>query len=123
MLAWKTSGEVECMEDVPAGDSRRTIWGFQANKKIDWPAPTFSFDDPNEEEEDSLSKVACYWKARDQERTQRESRFRKLLDAEEAAASRKRSEEAAWALKKAKEKEKEKEKRREKEKEKGKAKE
>ncbi|KIJ50321.1 hypothetical protein M422DRAFT_245574 [Sphaerobolus stellatus SS14] len=84
MLAWKTSGKVERMEDVPAGDARRTVQGFQADEKFDWPAPTFSFDDPNEEE-DHLSKVACYWKAHDQERTQRESRFCELLDAEEAA--------------------------------------
>ncbi|KIJ50731.1 hypothetical protein M422DRAFT_245388 [Sphaerobolus stellatus SS14] len=99
MLAWKTSSKVKCMEDVPASDSRRT------------------------EEEDRLSKVAHYWKAHDQERTQRELRFCELLDAEEAAASQKWSEEAAQALKKVKEEEKAKEKEKEKEKEKGKKKE
>ncbi|KIJ34475.1 hypothetical protein M422DRAFT_263443 [Sphaerobolus stellatus SS14] len=95
MLAWKTSGEVVRMEE--------------------WPAPKFSFDDPYEEEEDRLSKVTCYWKAHDQERTQRESRYRELLDAEEAAALRKQSEDATRELKKAQEAEKTKEKERKKE--------
>ncbi|KIJ42907.1 hypothetical protein M422DRAFT_254023 [Sphaerobolus stellatus SS14] len=76
MLAWKTSAEVD-------------------RQKFAWPALTFSFDDPNEEEKDGLSKVARYWKACDQERTQCESRYCELLDAEEAAALRKCSEEAA----------------------------
>ncbi|KIJ34522.1 hypothetical protein M422DRAFT_263286 [Sphaerobolus stellatus SS14] len=130
MLEWKTSSEVVCMEEVPAGDPRRTVLGFQADNKFNRPAPKFSFDDPFEEEEDCLSKVARYWKACDQKRTQRESRFRELLDAEEAAASQKvQEEEAARALEKtreeekAKEKEREKEKGKEKEKEKGKEKE
>ncbi|KIJ34796.1 hypothetical protein M422DRAFT_262981 [Sphaerobolus stellatus SS14] len=122
MLAWKTSSEVVCMEEVLTSDPRRTVKGFQANKKFDRPAPKFSFDDPyKEEEEDCLSKVTCYWKAHDQERTQSESRYRELLDAEKAAALWKWTEEAARELKKAQELEKAKEK--EKEKEKGKEKE
>ncbi|KIJ54436.1 hypothetical protein M422DRAFT_240503 [Sphaerobolus stellatus SS14] len=141
MLAWKNSGEVDHMEEVPAGNSRRTVLGFQADNKFNQPAPKFSFDDPFEEEEDHLSKVAHYWKVRNQERTQHESRFCELLDAEEAAALRKRSEDPARELQKvqeeealrvlektqeeerAKEKEKEKAKGKEKEKEKGKEKE
>ncbi|KIJ45784.1 hypothetical protein M422DRAFT_250578 [Sphaerobolus stellatus SS14] len=141
MLAWKTSEEVVCMEEIPASDLRRTVLGFQADNKFNRLAPKFTFDDPFEEEEDRLPKVTRYWKVRDQERTQRESRYRELLDAEKAAALRKRSEEATqkqkeaqeeeaarvlektWEAEKAKEKEKEKAKGKEKEKEKGKEKE
>ncbi|KIJ24112.1 hypothetical protein M422DRAFT_275188 [Sphaerobolus stellatus SS14] len=130
MLAWKTSAEVVRMEEIPAGDPQRTVLGFEADKNFDQPAPKFNFDDPFEEEEDRLPKVTRYWKARDQVRTQRESRYRELLDAETAAASWKRAEEAAQKQreaeeeeKKAKEKEKEEEKRKEQEKRKGKEKE
>ncbi|KIJ52927.1 hypothetical protein M422DRAFT_242883 [Sphaerobolus stellatus SS14] len=111
ILAWKTSEEV-------------------ADDKFGRPAPKFAFDDPFEEEEDRLPKVTRYWKARDQERTQRESWYRELLGAETAAASRKRTEEAARKQREveeeernAKEKEKEQEKRKGKEKGKGKEKE
>ncbi|KIJ51573.1 hypothetical protein M422DRAFT_244740, partial [Sphaerobolus stellatus SS14] len=130
MLAWKTSKEVVRMEEIPADDPRRTVTGFQADDKFGRPAPKFAFDDPFEEEEDRLPKVIRYWKARDQERIQRESRYRELLDAETAAESRKRTEEAARKQreieeeeKKVKEKEKEQEKRKEQEKGKGKEKE
>ncbi|KIJ32890.1 hypothetical protein M422DRAFT_265225 [Sphaerobolus stellatus SS14] len=130
MLAWKSLKEVVRMEELPADDPRRTVLGFQADDKFGRPAPKFAFDDPFEEEEDRLSKVTRYWKARDQERIQRESRYRDLLDAETAAESRKRTEEAAWKQreieeeeKKAKEKEREQEKRKEQEKGKGKEKE
>ncbi|KIJ49042.1 hypothetical protein M422DRAFT_246827 [Sphaerobolus stellatus SS14] len=110
MLAWKTLDEVDRMEEVPVGDPRKTVLGFEADKKFDQPAPKFNFDDPFEEEEDHLAKVARYWKARDQERTQRESRYRELLDAETAAASRRSREEE-----KAEEKEQDKRKGKEKE--------
>ncbi|KIJ40001.1 hypothetical protein M422DRAFT_257063 [Sphaerobolus stellatus SS14] len=99
MLAWKTLGEVERMEDVPAGNARRTVQGFQADEKFNWPALTFSFDNPKEEEEDRgtlLEGSGCL--------------------AEEV-------EDAAQVLKKAQEEEKAKEKEKEKEKEKGKEKE
>ncbi|KIJ36884.1 hypothetical protein M422DRAFT_260748 [Sphaerobolus stellatus SS14] len=126
MLAWKASSEVDRMEEVPASDPRRTVKGFQADKKFDWPAPKFSFDDPYEEEGDHLSKVTRYWKVRHQEKTQRESRFRELLDAEMVAATWKKAEEMARVLDAAKEqtrlekaKELEKEKEKEKEKEAG----
>ncbi|KIJ35879.1 hypothetical protein M422DRAFT_261833, partial [Sphaerobolus stellatus SS14] len=130
MLAWKSSKEVVRMEEIPADDLRRTVLGFQADDKFGRPAPKFAFDDPFEEEEDRLSKVTRYWKARDQERIQRESRYRELLDAETAAELRKRTEEAAQKQreieeeeKKVKEKEREQEKRKEQEKGKGKEKE
>ncbi|KIJ24079.1 hypothetical protein M422DRAFT_275237 [Sphaerobolus stellatus SS14] len=90
ILGWKTSDEVDCMEDIP---------------------------------------VRHYWQACDQERTQHESRYQELLDAEWVAASCKRAEDATQAVREAqekakgKEKEKEKEKGKEKEKEKGKEKE
>ncbi|KIJ35056.1 hypothetical protein M422DRAFT_262800 [Sphaerobolus stellatus SS14] len=105
MLAWKASKDVIRMEEVPADDPRRTVRGFEPDKKFDRPAPKFAFDDPFEEEEDCLPKVTHYWRARGQERTQCESRYRELLGAEEAAASWKRMEEAAKALKKAQEQE------------------
>ncbi|KIJ38552.1 hypothetical protein M422DRAFT_258663 [Sphaerobolus stellatus SS14] len=113
MLAWKASSEVVCMEEIPAGDPRRTVRGFEADKKFDGPVPKFSFNDPYEEEGDRLSK----------ERTQRESCFRELLDTEMAASAWKRAEEMARALETSKEKarlekEKGKEKEREVEKEK-----
>ncbi|KIJ32597.1 hypothetical protein M422DRAFT_265623 [Sphaerobolus stellatus SS14] len=63
MLAWKTSVEVDHMEDVPASNLRRTVLGFEADKKIDQLAPKFSFDDPFEEEEDHLSKVSFEFSA------------------------------------------------------------
>ncbi|KIJ46826.1 hypothetical protein M422DRAFT_249570 [Sphaerobolus stellatus SS14] len=107
------------MEEVPADDLRRTVWGFEPDKKFDWLAPKFAFDDPFKEEEDHLPKVTRYWKAHDQERTQCESRYCELLGAEEAAASRKRMEEDARALKKVQEEELEKKKGKEKEKEVG----
>ncbi|KIJ32974.1 hypothetical protein M422DRAFT_265159 [Sphaerobolus stellatus SS14] len=111
------------MEEVPIGDPRRTIQGFVPDNKFDAPAPKLVFDDPYEEEEDRLNKVTKYWKARDQERLMRESRYRELWGAEEAAASRKRSEEAAKRLKEAQEKEATWDLEKEKEKEKGKEKE
>ncbi|KIJ53225.1 hypothetical protein M422DRAFT_242352, partial [Sphaerobolus stellatus SS14] len=128
MLAWKTSVEVDRMEEVLVGDPRRTVLGFEADKKFDQPAPKFNFDDPFEEEDDRLSKVTRYWRARDQERTQRESRYRELFDAETAAEWRKRTAEAARKQREAeeemaKEKEREQEKRKEQEKDKGKGKE
>ncbi|KIJ42827.1 hypothetical protein M422DRAFT_253920 [Sphaerobolus stellatus SS14] len=45
MLAWKTLGKVDRMEEVPVGDPRRTVLGFQADKKFGRLAPTFSFND------------------------------------------------------------------------------
>ncbi|KIJ30051.1 hypothetical protein M422DRAFT_268512 [Sphaerobolus stellatus SS14] len=131
ILAWKTSEEVIHMEEIPANNPRRTVLGFQADDKFGWPAPKFTFDNPFEEEENRLPKVTCYWKARDQERTQCESRYRELFDAETAAASWKRTEEATRKQREAQEEEaaraleksREEEKAKEKEKEKGKNKE
>ncbi|KIJ39988.1 hypothetical protein M422DRAFT_257301 [Sphaerobolus stellatus SS14] len=54
MLAWKTSNKVKCMEDVLR------------------PALKFSFDDPNEEEEDHLSKVRHYWQEAQEKEKQKE---------------------------------------------------
>ncbi|KIJ44851.1 hypothetical protein M422DRAFT_251839 [Sphaerobolus stellatus SS14] len=110
ILAWKTSEEVVHMEEISAGNPRRTVLGFQANDIFDWPGPKFAFDDPFEEEEDRLPKVTCYWKACDQERTQPEEAAQKQREAQEEGE-------------KAKEKEREQEKRKEQEKEKGKEKE
>ncbi|KIJ32894.1 hypothetical protein M422DRAFT_265232 [Sphaerobolus stellatus SS14] len=115
MLAWKASTNVVRMEEVPIGDPRRTVQGFVPDNKFNAPAPKLVFDDPYEEEEDRLNKVTKYWKVCDQERLMRESRYRELRGAEEAAASRKRSEDAAKKLKEAQEKEEEKEKGKEKE--------
>ncbi|KIJ47319.1 hypothetical protein M422DRAFT_249167 [Sphaerobolus stellatus SS14] len=118
MLAWKTLKEVVHMEEVLVGNPRSTVKGFQADKKFDRPAPKFSFDDPYEKEEDRLPKV------RNQERTQRESRFQELLDAEMAAATQAKAEEMAKVACDAKEKDRlEKEQAVEKEKEKEKDKE
>jgi hypothetical protein len=58
MLAWKKSEEVDRMEEIPVGDPKRTVLGFEADAKFDRPAPKFNFDDPFEEEEDRLSKVS-----------------------------------------------------------------
>ncbi|KIJ51638.1 hypothetical protein M422DRAFT_243946 [Sphaerobolus stellatus SS14] len=123
MLAWKASTDVVQMVEVPIGDPRRTVQGFVPDNKFDVPAPKLVFDDPYEEEEDHLNKVTKYWKARDQKRLMRESRYRELLGAEEAAASQKQSEEAAKRLKEAQEKEAARDLEKEKEKEKGKEKE
>ncbi|KIJ35997.1 hypothetical protein M422DRAFT_261762 [Sphaerobolus stellatus SS14] len=97
-MVWKKSSSVVHMEDILARDPRRTIMGFQADKSFIWLAPKFSFDDPNEEEEDCMSK---------------------LLDAEMVAAVWKRADETAKALRDAREKEKEKEKEKETRKEMG----
>ncbi|KIJ24211.1 hypothetical protein M422DRAFT_275061 [Sphaerobolus stellatus SS14] len=119
MLAWKASTDVVRMEEVPIGDPRRTVQGFVPDNKFDAPAPKLIFDDPYEEEKDRLNKVTKYWKVCDQERLMRESRYRELRGAEEAAASRKRSEDAAKKLKEAQEKEAARDLEKEKEKEKG----
>ncbi|KIJ27235.1 hypothetical protein M422DRAFT_271608 [Sphaerobolus stellatus SS14] len=103
MLAWKASTDVVRMDKIPIGDPRRTIRGFVPDDKFDAPAPKLVFDDPYEEEEDHLNKVTKYWKVRD-ERLMRESRDRVLRGAEAAAASRKRSEDAAKKLKEAQQK-------------------
>ncbi|KIJ54180.1 hypothetical protein M422DRAFT_241431 [Sphaerobolus stellatus SS14] len=123
MLAWKASTDVVRMEEVPIGDPRRTVQGFVPDNKFDAPAPKLIFDDPYEEEKDRLNKVTKYWRARDQERLMRESRYRELRGAEEAAASQKRTEDAAKKLKEAQEKEAARDLEKEKEKEKGKEKE
>ncbi|KIJ45531.1 hypothetical protein M422DRAFT_250850 [Sphaerobolus stellatus SS14] len=111
------------MEEVLIGNPRRTVQGFVPDNKFDAPVPKLVFDNPYEDEEDRLNKVTKYWKARNQERLQRESRYRELLGAEEAAASWKRTEEAARKLKEAQEKEAAWDLEKEKEKEKGKEKE
>ncbi|KIJ42160.1 hypothetical protein M422DRAFT_254855 [Sphaerobolus stellatus SS14] len=106
MLAWKASTDVVRMDEIPIGDPRRTVRGFVPDDKFDAPAPKLVFDDPyeEEEEEDHLNKVTKYWKVRDQERLMRESRYRELRGAEEAAKSQKRSEDAAKKLKEAQQK-------------------
>ncbi|KIJ47567.1 hypothetical protein M422DRAFT_248559 [Sphaerobolus stellatus SS14] len=91
------------MGEVPAGDPRRTIRGFKPDKKFDGPVPKLVYNDPYEDEKDRQNKVSRYWRAHDQERLQRESRYHELLGIEETAASRKRMEEAAKALKKSQE--------------------
>ncbi|KIJ42207.1 hypothetical protein M422DRAFT_254598 [Sphaerobolus stellatus SS14] len=65
MLVWKKSSEVICMKDVLAGDLRRTVLGFQADKKFTQTVPKLTFDEPNEEEEDRVPKVKRYWEEKE----------------------------------------------------------
>ncbi|KIJ38361.1 hypothetical protein M422DRAFT_259017 [Sphaerobolus stellatus SS14] len=81
-MAWKKLSKVICMEEVPAGNVRRTVLGLKVNQKFNQVALKFSFKDPNEEEEDRVSKVKPYWEVRDQERLHRKLHFRELKDAE-----------------------------------------
>ncbi|KIJ25878.1 hypothetical protein M422DRAFT_273109 [Sphaerobolus stellatus SS14] len=103
MLAWKASTDMKCMEEIPVGDPRRTVRGFEPDKKFDGPAPKLSFDNPYEDKEDHLNKKSLI--------------LYRCPDAGEqvAAAVKRKAEEAAWAQSKAqddeaREKEKEKEK-------------
>ncbi|KIJ31940.1 hypothetical protein M422DRAFT_266308 [Sphaerobolus stellatus SS14] len=57
IMVWKKSSEVNHMEEIQADDARRTVKGFKADNKFNRLAPKFSFDGPNKEEEDRLSKV------------------------------------------------------------------
>ncbi|KIJ42197.1 hypothetical protein M422DRAFT_254579 [Sphaerobolus stellatus SS14] len=67
ILVWKKSSEVICMKDVLAGNPRRTVLGFQADKKFTQTVPKFTFDDPNEEEEDRVSKEKEKGKGKEKE--------------------------------------------------------
>ncbi|KIJ47561.1 hypothetical protein M422DRAFT_248550 [Sphaerobolus stellatus SS14] len=58
ILAWQKSSDVVRMEEVPAGDSRRTVQGFEADPLFHGPAPRFNFNDPYEQDEDRLRKRA-----------------------------------------------------------------
>jgi hypothetical protein len=104
ILAWQKSFDVVRMEEVPAGDSRRTVQGFEVDPLFHGPAPHFDFNDPYEQDEDRLKKVSLifspsgsvlipiqvtrYWAARDLERSQRARRYDELLKAESEATER-----------------------------------
>ncbi|KIJ26795.1 hypothetical protein M422DRAFT_272062 [Sphaerobolus stellatus SS14] len=94
IMAWKKSSEVNRMEEIQVDNAGRTVKGFKADSKFDQPVPKFSFDNPNKEEGNRLSKVNCYWQACDLERSQREDRYSYLLSAEREVAARKKAEDA-----------------------------
>ncbi|KIJ32737.1 hypothetical protein M422DRAFT_265366, partial [Sphaerobolus stellatus SS14] len=88
ILAWQKSSDVVRMEEVPAGDPRRTVQGFEADSLFHGPVPRIDYNDPYEQDEDRLKKITRYWAARDLERDQRTLRYDELLKAESEAAER-----------------------------------
>ncbi|KIJ51250.1 hypothetical protein M422DRAFT_244432 [Sphaerobolus stellatus SS14] len=82
ILVWKKSSEVVHMEQIPAGDPRRMVQGFEADPLFRGPVLCIDYNDPYEQDEDRLKKVTRYWAARDLERDQRASRYDELLAAE-----------------------------------------
>ncbi|KIJ23908.1 hypothetical protein M422DRAFT_275422 [Sphaerobolus stellatus SS14] len=96
ILAWKKSSEVVRMEQIPVGDPRCTVQGFEADPLFRGPVPRIDYNDPYEQDEDCLKKVTRYWAARDLERDQRTSRYDELLAAEiQASILRCEAEQAA----------------------------
>ncbi|KIJ46817.1 hypothetical protein M422DRAFT_249559 [Sphaerobolus stellatus SS14] len=86
ILAWKKSFKVVHMEQIPAGDPRRTVQGFEADPLFHGPALRIDYNDPYEQDEDRSKKVTRYWAARDVEREQRTHRYDELLGAEMQAS-------------------------------------
>ncbi|KIJ51805.1 hypothetical protein M422DRAFT_244169 [Sphaerobolus stellatus SS14] len=96
ILTWKKSSEVVRMEQIPAGDPRRTVQGFEADPLFHAPAPRIDYNDPYEQDEDRLKKVTRYWAAHDVEQEQRTRRYDELLAAEmQASILRREAEQAA----------------------------
>ncbi|KIJ24251.1 hypothetical protein M422DRAFT_275021 [Sphaerobolus stellatus SS14] len=96
ILAWKKLSKVVRMEQIPAGDPRCMVQGFEADPLFHGPVPRIDYNDPYEQAEDRLKKVTRYWAARDLERDQRTSCYDELLAAEmQASILRREAEQAA----------------------------